>query len=151
MNTDKLANICQTIDDHLLFNHVFPNDIYIGTLEEIVADIDNEKNIIKQTKINEYSKKLIDANNLYNNSQKSITKLYDLRYRINEYHDAVNTYNNNKLTIINMMQENRNYSENRSEYDLLEYITSKNNVIHKQNKVLEAIDTIPDIKNEYYS
>jgi len=151
MNTDKLDSVCQLIDDYLVFNQVFPNDIYTGTVEEIITYIDNEKDIISQTKINEYSKQVIEANNVYNTSQKTITKLYDLRYRINEYYEAVNFYNKNKLIIKIKMQENRHYSDNRTEGDLLDYIISKNNVIHTQNKVLEAINAIPNIKKEYYS
>ena len=154
MDTDKLNNVCLLIDDYLVFNQVFPNDIYTGTIEEIITNIDNEKDIINQTKINKYSKQLIEAINAYNTSQKTITKLYDLRYHINEYYEAVNIYNKNKLIInikMQKMQENINYSEDRTDSDLLEYINSKNNVIQKQNKVLEVIDTIPNIKKEYYS
>jgi hypothetical protein len=150
MNKEKLDNVYMKIDDYLVFNNVFPNDIHTTTLEETLMDIDNEKDIINQTKMTEYCNKVIDANNRYNNSQKTITKLYNLKYLINEYYEAINIYNTNKRTILITMQENRNYSDNRSEYDLLEYIASKNSVIQKQNKVLEAINNIPDMKKEYY-
>ena len=150
MNKEKLDNVYMKIDEYLVFNNVFPNDIHTTTLEETIMDIDNEKDIINQTKMTEYCNKVIDANNRYNNSQKTITKLYNLKYLINEYNEAVNIYNTNKRTILITMQENRNYNDNRSEYDLLEYIACKNSVIQKQNKVLETINNIPDMKKVYY-
>jgi hypothetical protein len=134
MNKEKLDNVYNTIDDYLVFNNVFPNDIHTTTLEETLMDIDNEKDIINQSKITEYCNKVIDANNLYNNSQKTMTKLYNLKYIINEYYEALSIYNTNKCTILITMKENRNYSDSRSEYDLLEYITSKNKVNLMQNK-----------------
>jgi hypothetical protein len=151
MDTDKLNNVCLLIDDYLLFNQVFPNDIYKDTLEEIITNIDNEKDIINQTKINEYCKKLIEANNVYNTTQKTITQLYDLMYRINEYYEAVNIYSKSKLTINIKLQEDRHYSEDRSVGNISEHINLRNNVIEKENKVLEVIDTILYIKKEYYS
>ena len=150
MNKDKLDNVSNVIDDYLIFNNVFPNDIHTSTLEETIMDIDNEKNIINQTKMTQYCNKVIDANNRYNNSQKTITNLYNLKYLINEYNEALSMYNTNKRTILITMKENRNYCDSRSEFNLLEYIISKNNVIQKQNKVLEAINNIPDMKKEYY-
>jgi anion-transporting ArsA/GET3 family ATPase len=151
MDMKNLANITESIEDHLVFYHSFLEDTYKSNLEQIIMEIDNYKDIINQLKMNELSKRLIDINNAYMNSKNTIKNLYELKDCINEYHDTLHKYNYDQSTILITLQEDSNYSENRSKNNLLDYIICKNNVIHKKNKVLEAIENIPEIKKEYYS
>ena len=147
----KLADINESIDDLLVFYHSFLEDTYKSNLEQIIIEINDQKDIINQLKMNELSKKLIVVNNAYINSENTIKNLYELKHCINEYYDVLHKYNIDQSTILIRLLEDINYSENRSKNNLLDYINCKNNVIQKQNKVLEYIENIPEIKKEYYS
>ena len=152
MNQVKLDIIAQTVNDYIEFNQYYPGPKYTITIEQIFKDIDNEEDTIDQIKSDDYKKKLIDAAIIMKQSEKLLNKYYNLQYRINEYNDAVKIHNNNKNTIIGKMQDsNNNYSEDRTEYDFHDYIKSKNNVIHIQTLLLQVINSIPNIKNQYYN
>ena len=154
MNQDKLNIISQTVNDYIASNQTFPGKKYIDTIEQIYKDIDSEEYMIDQITSDDYKKRLTDAAITFKQSGKLLNKYYDLKYRIHLYNEAVTTHNINRNTILGNMQskmQNNNTTEDRSEYDFQDYIKSKNNVIQTQTQLLQGINGIPNIKNQYYN